>query len=254
MTIPDWQLTEPLDAICFDCDGTLSTIEGIDTLAAMNGVGEDVAALTAKAMTESGITLELYRARLERVRPTRAQLAELTQAYYNARTDAVDDVVAILQRLNKPIYVLSAGVNPSVNDFVEHFNIPANKVFAVDLYFDEQGQYRDFDHDSPMTRRGGKREVIEHIQREHPRVLHIGDGVNDFEVREDVARFVGYGGAYPRENLAALCDFYIRAASLSPLLPLCTTAEEALQLTSTDKSVYNAGLTLLENQGVHVRD
>ena len=37
-----WKLTEPLDTIIFDCDGTLSHIEEIDYLAASNQVDSDV--------------------------------------------------------------------------------------------------------------------------------------------------------------------------------------------------------------------
>jgi phosphoserine phosphatase len=39
MLTKNWQLQHPLDAVVFDCDGTLSQIEGIDALAEKNDVG-----------------------------------------------------------------------------------------------------------------------------------------------------------------------------------------------------------------------
>ena len=42
MKAPTWQLDHPINAIVFDCDGTLSIIEGIDELARNNGVGDAV--------------------------------------------------------------------------------------------------------------------------------------------------------------------------------------------------------------------
>ena len=43
-----FQLADPVDAIVFDCDGTLSLIEGIAVLAHANGVGEHVRELTER--------------------------------------------------------------------------------------------------------------------------------------------------------------------------------------------------------------
>ncbi|TAK75879.1 MAG: phosphoserine phosphatase, partial [Gammaproteobacteria bacterium] len=61
---PIWQPQAPIPAIVFDCDGTLSMIEGIDELAKHNGVSEAVQALTAEAMEKTGLHPDLYRQRL----------------------------------------------------------------------------------------------------------------------------------------------------------------------------------------------
>lgn len=42
----------PVDAVISDCDGTLSTIEGIDELARMNDVYAEISQLTQAAMTQ----------------------------------------------------------------------------------------------------------------------------------------------------------------------------------------------------------
>ena len=58
MVIPVWQLKTSIDALIFDCDGTLSRIEGIDVLADQNGVGDAVKQLTHDAMTHMGLNPE----------------------------------------------------------------------------------------------------------------------------------------------------------------------------------------------------
>ena len=81
-----YPLLDPVDAIIFDCDGTLSFIEGIDELAKENGVGEPVMKITAEAMTHSGINPELYQRRLNLVLPTQQQVQTLGQAYFDRIT------------------------------------------------------------------------------------------------------------------------------------------------------------------------
>ena len=78
------------DAIAFDCDGTLSAIEGITELARMNGHEEEVRELTEQAMSGAGLNPELFAKRLNLVRPTATQLATLGEIYYKWRTKNIE--------------------------------------------------------------------------------------------------------------------------------------------------------------------
>jgi phosphoserine phosphatase len=98
------QLQQPMDAIIFDCDGTLSSIEGIDELARQNGVAAPVAALTAIAMGRTGINPDLYQERLSLVKPHSEQVLALGREYYQEITPDARAVVQIFQRLEKAIY------------------------------------------------------------------------------------------------------------------------------------------------------
>ena len=51
-----------------------------------------------------------------------------------------------------------------------------------DNIFNEKGEYTGFDNANPLSRSGGKAEVIKRLDRE-PRSILIGDGVSDAEVR-----------------------------------------------------------------------
>lgn len=219
----------PFDAVVFDCDGTLSQIEGINILADMNGVGEPVRALTEKAMAETGMTPALYAERLKLVKPTQQQLALISDIYYEHRTPDIERVIAVLHALKKSVYVISAGIYSSVVEFSKKLNIPERNVYAVDIQFDAAGNYVNYDTASPLVQPKGKGIVLDRIKQHHSRVVHVGDGLNDCEVAHHVDRFIGYGGAYYRESMEKRCEFYLKTPSIWPILEWILTDEESKQ-------------------------
>ena len=244
-TTNNWQLINPMHADIFDCDGTLSSIEGIDELARQNHVFEQVEALTAKAMGQTGMHPELYSERLQLTQPTKQHVLDLAENYRRHIVPEADSVITLLQKLNKKIFIVSAGLKPAVSLFAKTFNIPASHVFAVDILFDDKGKYLDFDHSSPMTYRDGKREIARELMREYQTVAHIGDGLNDFIVHDLVTRFIGYGGVYYRKQIEAECDFYISQKSLAGCLPLLLNQTEAALLQHDDRQLFDRGLAEL---------
>ncbi len=230
----NYQLLEPVNAIIFDCDGTLSHIEGIDELAAARQVSAVVKKLTAEAMGRGGINPALYRERLNLVLPTRTQVEKLGEHYFQQKTPGLTLVLDILQRLKKQVYIVSAGLMPAVAKFAELLKIKAENIFAVPIHFDEAGNYLDFDHESPLVRELGKRVIVQKIKEKYPRCVYVGDGLNDLETYDLVTRFVGYGGAYYRKNIEEQCEFYITASSMLPLLSLCLTEHELSFLTGEE--------------------
>jgi phosphoserine phosphatase len=238
-----WQLQHPIDAVIFDCDGTLSAIEGIDELARLNGVGEAVSALTAQAMGKTGINPELYAKRLQLALPREEQVLALGETYYAHRVPDAVEVIHILQELKKTVYLVSAGLYPALAIFGALLKIPASQIFAVNIQFDQQGRYLNFDSTSPLAQHEGKRQIAFQLQEKHHSVAYIGDGMNDAIARDVVTRFVGYGGIFYRDNIAAVCEFYIKSKSIAPLLPLLLTQQESLQLSARGKLLYQVGLS-----------
>lgn len=239
------ELLTPLDAIVFDCDGTLCSIEGIDVLADQNQVGPAVAELTAQAMGQSGISPALYAARLSLVAPTAAQVDALAPVYQEALSPEVAVVIEIFQRLGKAVYIVSAGLLQAIVPVAAHLGIPPERVFAVRADFDAAGEYVGFDEASSLVRPQGKIKIIEAIKATHGRLLHVGDGLNDLDVKDHVARFVGYGGCFYRPAIESLCVHYIKTPTLLPLLPLALTAAERDALSLADRACYDQGRRLL---------
>ena len=252
MSLPIWQLKTPLDALVFDCDGTLSAMEGIDELAKKNGCAVQVEALTAEAMTLTGINLEMYQKRLDLVRPSEEQVLAIGMEYFNQRVPDVMAVLEVFKRLKKPIYIVSAGLYPAVAIFSQFLKIPRDHVFAVNITFNAQGQFAFFDTTSPLVQRNGKRLFITDLKTKHPRLGFIGDGLNDLAASDLVTRFVGFGGTYYRENIATQCEFYIKVLAMAPLLPLVLTEEERLLLTPVEQSLYQVGMKAIVEKEVLV--
>lgn len=240
---PSWQLNEPVTAIVFDCDGTLSRIEGINELARMNHVASPIRTMTDLAMGSSGLNPELYKKRLQLVSPKKDQLTDLGKMYFQKLVPDAASVIKIFKRFNKSIYIVSAGLFPAVAQLGAQLDIPKENIFAVDLKFDNQGHYITFDDSSPLVHHEGKRHVIEQIKQTHPRVIHIGDGSNDCSVYDLVVRLIGYGGIFYREAIVSLFHYYIRTVSLAPLLALSLTPHEQMQLLDEENHLYQKGLS-----------
>lgn len=247
MTSPSWQLSDPVTAIVFDCDSTLSSIEGIDFLAKNNGVGEAVKSLTQE-VGKSNVNPVLYQQRLDLVVPRREQVHALGHQYFAHRAPDISDVINLFKRLNKSIYLVSAGMNPAVKMFGEMLQIPAENIYAVDLRFDQQGNFLDFERTSPLVNHDGKRAIIQELKNRHQHIIHIGDGFNDIVTLDLVTRFIGYGGVAYRKNIAELCQYYVSTLSFAPVLPLALTTEEIANLLPEENVLYQLGLAAF-NEG-----
>lgn len=248
-----WQPELPINSIIFDCDGTLSTLEGIDELAKDTGFPDMISQMTADAMGKTGITEEIYRKRLNLVKPSQKKVFELGHHYFENRVEDVIDVILILKRLQKKVYIISAGLLPAVYRFGEFLQIPTENIFAVDVEFDSHGQYLDFDHTSPLINNNGKREIISELKKTNEKIIYIGDGLNDYAVNDLVDRFIGYGGVFYRPNIEALSQYYIATFSLAPLLALSLTKEEYTQLNSEEKKLFEKGIQSIEEGKVIIK-
>lgn len=253
MVIKNWQLQAPTSAIVFDCDGTLTALEGVDELARNNGVFEKVSALTAYAMGVGGLNPQLYQERLDYIYPHRDQVAALGKKYFQHRVPDVKQVIQILENLGKEIYIVSAGLSLAVTIFAELLDIPRKNIFAVDIFFDNDGNFKNFDKASPLIHNDGKYRVVSELKKCHNSIIHIGDGLNDFVTHDLVTRFIGYGGFYYRENLASCCDYYISTTSMAPLLPLVLTASECAQLSAHEQETYKQGIKAIEDGSVLIK-
>lgn len=206
--------------LCFDCDSTLSAIEGVDELARLRGpaVYAEVEAQTAAAM-EGRISVEsVFGRRLAIIRPGRADAEAIGRLYLEHIEPTAADTVAAARAAGWTPVILSGGFRPCIAPLATHLGI--ERVEAVDLYFDSAGHYTGFDEHYPTTRSGGKPVAIAALRRElQPvRTVMVGDGVSDLETRDEVDLFIGFGRYAERAKVKAGAHAYIK--SLSELLPL----------------------------------
>lgn len=218
-------------AAFFDCDSTLSAVEGIDLLARRAGVAGQVVPLTKAAM-EGSLTLEqVYARRLDLIRPAHADVTWLGTQYVGQRAAGAAETVAALHALGWQVHVISSGIREAVLALAADLRISAERVHAVEVYFDDAGRYRDFDRASPLSRAGGKAAVCRTLMTGLDSAVMIGDGVTDLEAAEAGVPVVGYGGIARRERVAARAWKYVDAPSLTAVLDVILGPADRARLT-----------------------
>ena len=221
----------PYGTIVFDCDSTLSTIEGIEFLARDHQ--EQIQALTRRAMDGELPLEEVFGARLELVRPSAADLERAGQAYVETALPHGPELCTALRTLGKKVWVLSGGLRPAVLHMARALGIDDTDVHAVGVRFDAAGGYAGFDTDSPLARSGGKLDLLRSLARDDTGpIALVGDGATDLEAAPACARFVAFGGVERRDEVFAGADTCCAIPDLAALLPLLTSAAERDQLSS----------------------
>jgi len=221
----------PFASVWFDCDSTLSTIEGIDELArARPECAAAIAELTRRAMDGAIPLQQVYGERLRRIAPTRAEVEALARRYVATLVPGARETVAALRRLGKTVGIVSGGLRPAVLAVAHELSIPAEHVHAVDVRFAADGGYAGFDAGSPLARSGGKRDVMAALPAALQPAALVGDGMTDLEAKGAVACFVGFGGVVRRASVEAEADAFVPGPSLTGVLDVLLTAQERAQL------------------------
>jgi phosphoserine phosphatase len=264
---PRWT---PFDLIFFDCDSTLSTIEGIDELAALAGKEDEIAALTNRAMNGELDLADVYGARLEAIQPTKAQLKAVEERYWQTQVPDAADVIAALQAIGKQVFVISGGLAEPVRGFARRLGVASEQVRAVELEYNalsgEWWRYHDPTHlaqqkfmdfyEGPLTVSSGKPQVVEELTNgARGRRMFIGDGASDLATQSVVDLFVGFGGVVARDNVRDAAAVWLAANSLAPILPLAAGASGYARVVGTPhQNVFDKGLALTRTTLFHMRD
>ena len=229
--------------IIFDCDSTLSSVEGIDELADQEQQRRRISALTDAAMDGEIPLQEVYGERLRILQPTRGEV-RLLRAHY--KKHVVEDAAALIEHLRTlghEIYIVSGGLLDPVREFGISLGVDADNIRAVDVEYDALSgdwwrskpadwdqQYLAYAHSALSESHGKSRIIAELLDGKQGTSMLVGDGVSDLLASPGVDLFVGYGGVITRERVAAEAPAFLRSASLSPLLLLASGAAGARQL------------------------
>ena len=211
--------------VIFDCDSTLSAVEGIDELAGPHR--EASSALTAAAMRGELRLEEVYGRRLELIRPSRAQVEALGRLYVERLVPDARETVAALRAEGIAVRIVSGGLLPAVREVARAVGVPDEHVAAVDVTFDAGGAFAGWETGSPLACSLGKRTQLERWNGTLSRpVMMVGDGITDLEARPPADRFVAFAGVADREPVTSAADAVIRSASLAPVLRLALDGTE----------------------------
>ena len=237
--------------VIFDCDSTVTHAEGIDLLADMNNVWEEVSSLTHMSMERSSLSLDIYEKRLQLVNPTLEQVQDLGDLYIANLARDAKEVIRLLHDAGRNIFMVTGALQPAVNYLAQYLGVDYRNVFSVEIYFNQAGEYEGFDKSSPLVAKGGKSRIVKQIKEEHGSSALIGDGSNDIEAMSIVDLFIGYGGAVKRKKVFDASEIYIECNSFAPLIPLLMEENELEEYTKGSfKELIEHGVALLSDSVV----
>lgn len=206
------------DVICFDCDSTLSKIEGIDELARRVGMEAEMSKLTDLAMNGIVPLQDVYGRRLSAIKPDSDSIDWVAQLYISEMVDGVKALFDMLLSQGKTVHIISGGLRQAIMPLAAFLGLPDSHVHAVDVYFNADGSYRGFDEASPLARAGGKAEVVGTLKG-CGTIVMVGDGKTDMEAKQAGAYVVGFGGVADRAIVREQADVYTAEPSLLAVLP-----------------------------------
>lgn len=259
------------DFIFFDCDSTLSTIEGIDELARQKGKFDIVKQMTDAAMEGEVHLQSVYDRRLELLCPTRAEIRALEKLYRQTLVPDTQQVIQALLYAGKELFIISGGLLAAVQPFGEWLGIPRQNVRAVDVRYNRlSGQWWDYQQDqwgpppdeeyldpkeTPLIESQGKADVVvELLNGRQGRSMLIGDGISDLAAGPAVNLVVGFGGVVTRPKVAKEAKIFIKAQSLAPIVPLALSKSEQERLQDTvHQNILQKGRFLIETKKVVFR-
>jgi len=258
------------DLIFFDCDSTLSTVEGIDELAKLKGKEGRVGLLTDKAMNGDLDLAEVYGKRLRAIRPTRGQLKAIEERYAETEVEDASEVIAALQFLGKRVFIISGGLIDAVRGFGRRLGVAPESIRAVELEYNElSGEWWRYNEpqaqheqtyleyvEGPLTISSGKPDIIRELSGDlSGRRFMIGDGSSDLATRDVVDLFVGYGGVVARDKVRNESEVFMETLSLAPVLPLTAGVNGYHKVRGTQHEVvFKKGIRLALSNEVLFKD
>ena len=206
--------------LLFDCDSTLSAIEGIDELGRLRGpeVFKAVEEMTTKAMDGSTPMESIFAKRLDMIKPTLKELESIGQKYIQEVEPTALDTIKKLKANGWTVIIVSGGFTQAIRPLAQYLGI--ERVEAVELRFNADGSYGGYVESCPTAKSKGKNVVVLKLRDEFKayQTVLVGDGASDLEVKGDVDKMIGFGRYTARPKVKAGADAFIM--SLDQLIAL----------------------------------
>lgn len=217
-------MVSKFDTIIFDLDSTLVTIEGLEWLAEQER--KTTLPLISAALEGKVPLATAFEKEMTVIAPQYKDMLALGRKYQESLIEDASEVIDALQTLGKEVWLVTNNFHPAIDIIANSLNIPLSHVFGSTLYFGNTGGYLGFDAKSPLVRNGGKAEVIRSNIPASKKVVFIGDGIPDLEVKPVVDLFVGYGGVVTRPVVKKQSHVFLESPNLTPLLSILLEDDE----------------------------
>ncbi len=191
-------------SVVLDVDSTLCGVEGIDWLAQRRGadVAQRTKELTDRAMNGEIALDAVYGMRLALIQPTRDDIEVLSSVYRKTIADGAGAAIAHFQRERIRVVLVSGGIRQAIAPLARELNVDLR---AVDLRWDDKGEYVGFDEASPLTMQTGKLDVVRSLSLARPAIA-VGDGATDLAMRAAVDSFIAFTGFAKRATVIERAD------------------------------------------------
>lgn len=219
----DISIRNPCTAVFIDVDSCLCAIEGIDELARIYGMYDEVALLTTKAMNGEIPFESVFEKRLGMIQPALKDLEAVAELYLATLTPFAKQTLDLLQRHGVEVNLLSAGYVNALLPLARELGIRDTHLLANTLFFDGDGHYAGYDETNPLTKRGGKLIVLKKLQLEKKvrgKIAIIGDSTSELEAKPVVDLHMGFGGWKERARIPDESDIFIKNTTFAPFIPL----------------------------------
>jgi phosphoserine phosphatase len=197
--------------VVFDCDSTLSAIEGVDEMAALRGpdIFKACEQMTLDAMEGKIPIASVFSERLKRIQPTREEVAGIGRHYIETIEPFAETCISELKKNGWGVAIVSGGFLQAIEPLAARLGI--RRVAAVSLFFAEDGSYAGFDETAPTTRNGGKPEILKKWREQFSlqTIVMVGDGSSDLETKGTADLFVGFGRYIRRPRVEEKADAFI---------------------------------------------
>ncbi len=202
--------------IAFDVDSTLLRVESLDTAleAAFASLADPEAARTRlHEITNAGMSGRMalrdsLEARLKLAGLDRDGVDRIAQHLRQRVTPGMSPLLRKLRARGDALHAVSGGFVDLIEPVLEDLGFQRGDIHANRFVWQDDAVVG-LDIDSPLSRNGGKAEVLDRIASRASETIVVGDGMTDFEAYEAGAadRFIGFGLIAKREVVIAACEW-----------------------------------------------
>ena len=162
---------------------------------------------------------DVYGKRLALIEPNSADITALADLYIAEIVDGVEAVFSALLAEGKQVHIISGGIRQAILPLAKKLGLSDAQVHAVDIVFNDDGSYKDFNQQSPLAKTGGKSTICQQIKSDGQTMVMIGDGKTDLEAKQAGAVVIGFGGVMKRDIVVNNADSFVDDISLMAVLP-----------------------------------
>lgn len=212
--------------IAFDVDSTLLRVESLDTAleAAFAALPDPAAArkqlheITNAGMSGRMALRDSLEARLKLAGLDKAGVDMIAQTLRQRITPGMSPLIRKLRERGDALHAVSGGFADLIEPVLEDMGFQQGDIHANRFVW-EEARVVGLDIDCPLSRNGGKAEVLDKIAASASETIVVGDGMTDFEAFENGAadRFIGFGAIAKRDVVIAACEYsgadYVRSVA-----------------------------------------